>query len=75
MLWINIMWGLLNLLPVWPLDGGQITETVLSQVNPYDGRRWTHIVSLVAGGADRHPASMPCHKTSVPAPCSSPASP
>jgi stage IV sporulation protein FB len=48
MLWINIMWGLLNLLPIWPLDGGQITLTVLSQVNPYDGRRWMHIVSLVA---------------------------
>jgi stage IV sporulation protein FB len=48
MLWINIMWGLLNLLPIWPLDGGQITLTVLSQVSPYDGRRWMHIVSLVA---------------------------
>ncbi len=47
LLCINIMWGLINLLPVWPLDGGQITETVLSQVNPYNGRRWTHIVSLV----------------------------
>jgi stage IV sporulation protein FB len=48
MLQINIMWSLLNLLPIWPLDGGQITLTVLSQVNPYDGRRWMHIVSLVA---------------------------
>ena len=47
LLFINIMWGLINLLPVWPLDGGQITETVLSQVNPYNGRRWTHTVSLV----------------------------
>jgi Zn-dependent protease len=44
---INIMWGLINLLPVWPLDGGQITQTVLSQVNPFHGRRWTHIVSLI----------------------------
>jgi Zn-dependent protease len=44
---INIMWGLINLLPVWPLDGGQVTQTVLSQVNPYNGRRWTHIISLL----------------------------
>jgi stage IV sporulation protein FB len=44
---INILWGLINLLPVWPLDGGQVTHTVLSQVNPYNGRRWTHIVSLL----------------------------
>jgi Zn-dependent protease len=50
MLQINIMWGLINLLPVWPLDGGQITQTVLSQVNPYNGRRWTHIISLVVAG-------------------------
>jgi stage IV sporulation protein FB len=48
--WINIMWGLVNLLPVWPLDGGQVTETVLTQVNPYNGRRWTHIISLVVAG-------------------------
>ncbi len=44
---INILWGLINLLPVWPLDGGQVTQTVLSQVNPYNGRRWTHIISLL----------------------------
>ena len=31
---INIMWGLLNLLPIWPLDGGQITGVVLAQLNP-----------------------------------------
>ncbi|MBI4747584.1 MAG: hypothetical protein HY774_03805 [Acidobacteria bacterium] len=24
LLWVNIGWGLLNLLPVWPLDGGQV---------------------------------------------------
>src|SRR5262249_44722888 len=24
---INILWSLLNLLPVWPLDGGQASET------------------------------------------------
>jgi Zn-dependent protease len=44
---INILWGLLNLLPVWPLDGGQVTQTILTQVNPYNGRRWTHIISLL----------------------------
>ena len=24
LLWVNVGWGLLNLLPVWPLDGGQV---------------------------------------------------
>jgi Zn-dependent protease len=48
---INILWGLLNLLPVWPLDGGRVSEILLSYLNPYEGPRWGHIVSLlVAGG-------------------------
>jgi membrane-associated protease RseP (regulator of RpoE activity) len=47
---INIIWGLLNLLPVWPLDGGQATLVVLSQVSPHHGRRWTHTISLVVAG-------------------------
>lgn len=25
LIWINLFWGLLNLVPVWPLDGGQIS--------------------------------------------------
>jgi Zn-dependent protease len=28
LLWINIFWGLINLLPVYPLDGGQIAREV-----------------------------------------------
>src|SRR5262249_10188482 len=24
LIWINLAWGFLNLLPIWPLDGGQI---------------------------------------------------
>jgi stage IV sporulation protein FB len=30
LLWINLIWPLFNLLPVWPLDGGQIAREVLS---------------------------------------------
>lgn len=50
LIWINLFWGLVNLLPVWPLDGGQLTQIVLSEVNPYNGRRWTHTISLVCAG-------------------------
>jgi stage IV sporulation protein FB len=49
-IWINVMWGLVNLLPVWPLDGGQIAEVILSQVNRYKGTRWAHVISLVCAG-------------------------
>ncbi|HZW31864.1 MAG TPA: site-2 protease family protein [Isosphaeraceae bacterium] len=47
---INILWGLVNLLPVWPLDGGRVSEIVLSQVNPRDGARWGHTLSLLVAG-------------------------
>jgi Zn-dependent protease len=29
LIWINLFWGMLNLLPIWPLDGGQITRESL----------------------------------------------
>ncbi len=37
LLFINILWGMLNLLPVYPLDGGQIAREVLLQQNPGKG--------------------------------------
>src|SRR5437016_2491445 len=37
LLWINLFWGLLNLLPVWPLDGGQISGEVASALSPRHG--------------------------------------
>jgi Zn-dependent protease len=47
---INWLWPLLNLLPIWPLDGGQITGEVLHKVNQRDGRRWGHIIAMVTAG-------------------------
>jgi Zn-dependent protease len=47
---INILWGLVNLLPVWPLDGGRVNEILLSSFNPREGARWGHIVSLLVAG-------------------------
>lgn len=48
--YINILWGLLNLLPIWPLDGGQITGVVLGVFAPSRGRNWTHAIGLVTAG-------------------------
>ncbi|HEV3168548.1 MAG TPA: site-2 protease family protein [Isosphaeraceae bacterium] len=48
MLFINIAWGIFNLMPVWPLDGGQITAVILTYFSPRHGMRRSHIVSLVA---------------------------
>lgn len=37
MLWVNIMWGLINLLPVMPLDGGQIARAIFTHFDPWNG--------------------------------------
>jgi Zn-dependent protease len=50
LMYINVFWGLVNLLPIWPLDGGQIAGVVLGGVNPRHGRRWAHVVSLLTAG-------------------------
>ena len=46
---INLWWGLINLLPVYPLDGGQIAGVLLSQVNRREGMRWMHILGIATG--------------------------
>jgi hypothetical protein len=50
LLWINVLWGLVNLLPMWPLDGGQATQVILSLIDRVRGQRWCHIVSLLVAG-------------------------
>ena len=50
-LFINAFWSLVNLLPVWPLDGGQFTGEVLGHRDPRAGMRQTHAVSMVTAGA------------------------
>lgn len=47
LLGINIFWSLLNLCPIWPLDGGQIAGVFLTLHNTRQGMRRTHILSIV----------------------------
>lgn len=47
LLFISIAWGLLNLLPVYPLDGGSISREVFLKLNPYEGIRWSLMLSFV----------------------------
>ena len=37
LLFVNIFWGLINLLPVYPLDGGQIAREALTMRSPREG--------------------------------------
>lgn len=46
-IWINVGWSLLNLVPVLPLDGGQVFLDVCDIVTHGRGRRTAEIVSVV----------------------------
>ena len=48
-LFISIFWGLVNLMPVYPLDGGQIARELLMLVNPGDGFRLSLMLSAMVG--------------------------
>lgn len=52
LLFVNILWGIVNLLPVHPLDGGQSLEAILHLLKVKGVARKVAIVSLVvcAGG-------------------------
>lgn len=50
LLLINLVWSIVNLLPLWPLDGGQLLGVLLSRASPRNGQRWAHIVALVGFG-------------------------
>lgn len=47
-LFINIGWGLVNLLPVWPLDGGQIAYYFLDRLSPAQGAQIARGLSVLA---------------------------
>ncbi|MCE5266582.1 MAG: site-2 protease family protein [Planctomycetaceae bacterium] len=49
--YVSILWGLVNLLPVYPLDGGQVAREILLALNPRGGIRQSLWLSFfVAAG-------------------------
>jgi Zn-dependent protease len=43
----NLFWSLFNLLPMWPMDGGQLLRLGASKLfKPARGERITHVISL-----------------------------
>ena len=57
LLWFNIVWGAVNLLPVFPLDGGQIAQAVMVAKDPWQGLTkslwlsvFTGAIAAVVGG-------------------------
>jgi Zn-dependent protease len=50
LLWVNVFWGFINLMPVYPLDGGNVARNILIQYDPLHGVRKSLWLSVVAGG-------------------------
>jgi stage IV sporulation protein FB len=50
MLFVNIFWGFINLLPIYPLDGGHISQEVLKHFNPATGVRQSLLISIFTAG-------------------------
>ncbi|VAX38840.1 hypothetical protein MNBD_PLANCTO02-1, partial [hydrothermal vent metagenome] len=47
---INLYWGLINLLPVLPLDGGRISETLCDKYIKYRGKEWAAKIGMAFAG-------------------------
>lgn len=48
--YINLFWGLVNLLPVYPLDGGQIARNLMTSWWGRYGLRQSLVISIIASG-------------------------
>lgn len=51
LIWPSVFWAVLNLVPVYPLDGGQISRELFMLFDRRQGMRNSLILSIVAGGA------------------------
>lgn len=48
LLWINILWGAVNLLPIWPLDGGHVCREACQHFRGQEGMRISLVISFAA---------------------------
>lgn len=51
LVYVNVFWGLLNWLPIRPLDGGHLLISLLDKVAPSRSRRLAKVVFTVTAGA------------------------
>jgi Zn-dependent protease len=50
-LFISLLWNLMNLVPVLPLDGGQISRELCTWINPRNGMDICLWISAASAGA------------------------
>ena len=51
LIWVNLYWGLVNLAPVLPLDGGNVCRELCLSINPGRGMNWALLISIATGAA------------------------
>ena len=44
-------WGILNLLPIWPLDGGQLTHILIDRLTPFQATNVIRILSVITAAS------------------------
>jgi stage IV sporulation protein FB len=49
LMWINIVWGLFNLLPLLPLDGGKLMEAAFGLLGVRAATDWSLRISIAVG--------------------------
>jgi len=50
LLWVNIGWGIINLIPMLPLDGGNVMRSFLHLVTKGNGEKAARVVSIALAG-------------------------
>lgn len=50
LLYVNFYWGLVNLLPIYPLDGGHVSSALFTVKNGVAGFRYALILSAIVAG-------------------------
>lgn len=48
-LWVSVFWGIINLLPVYPLDGGNVARHLFLKADPRDGVKKSLWLSVISG--------------------------
>ncbi|MGH8914596.1 MAG: site-2 protease family protein [Acidimicrobiia bacterium] len=51
LIWVNVFWGLLNWVPIRPLDGGHLLTSLLQKVAPANAGRIANVVFFVTAVA------------------------
>jgi Zn-dependent protease len=50
LLWVNVVWGAVNLLPILPLDGGHVMRSIVQSVRGFADEITPRKISVVTGG-------------------------